>query len=134
MSSIDDDVIYLVPLNDFTIHCPIHYNHATTGTKTPLTTGTVTGMICTSNSSSATEADAALTASLVYVGGNIIATGSPITHPIGTWQFQLDAAALTLSLLDGLFATTTPYLIVKSDNNIRRWKALVYVPNLEADD
>jgi hypothetical protein len=124
----------LVPLNDFTVHVPIHYNHATTGTKTPLTTGTVTGFISTSKTSSATAADATLEASLVYVGGNPIETGSSVNHAAGTWQFQLDAAVLTLALLEQHFANATPYLIVKSDNNIRRWKALNYVPNLAADE
>lgn len=116
----------LTPLNDFNRLVLIEEVNSS-GVVVPVTSGTVTGFLATTNASGATAADATLSASLTYVGGaNDIAAG--------TWLFQLDAAALTLALLDTHFASSAvAYLIVKKDNSVRRWERLEYSNQMAAD-
>lgn len=141
-----EDFTYIA-LNDYTVHVPIHYNHATTGTKTPLTAGTVTGFLATTRSKTATAAHAALSASLVHVGGNPKSTGSNVTFDSGTWQFTLDAQlgqagadddakdAAALAIIEAAAAVTGQlYLIVKAPGNIRRWVQVPYKSDQPADE
>lgn len=116
----------LAPLNDFNRYVDIEEVNAS-GVVVPLTSGTVTGFLATTNASDATAADATLSASLTYVGG---ANGLPAER----WLFQLDAAVLTKTLLDTHFGESgVAYLIVKKDNGIRRWERLEYVTQMPAD-
>lgn len=115
----------LSPLNDFTRTVLLEDVDAVTGVITPVTTGTVTGFLATSNSPTAVAADPALSVSGVYIGG---ANG----YEDGTWLLEIDAAALTPTLLDSLFASVTPYFIVSRANAVRRYEKLKYTPALAA--
>lgn len=121
----------LAPLQDLVRWVGPVYE-SVSGTLTPVTTGTVTGFLATTNTSSATAADASLSATLTHVGGNADGLGG--THAQGTWEFVLDASALTLALLNTHFAATgVAYLIVKRDNAFRVWERLEYVTSLQAE-
>lgn len=110
----------LYPLNDFLRTLLLETVHPTTGVTTPVTTGTVTGFLATSNSPTATAADASLSVSGVYIGG-------ANDFDAGTWLFEIDAANLTAALLATHFTTATPYFIVKMDGAIRVFEKLKYV-------
>lgn len=120
--------IKLAPLTDLNIVVGPLKSVPSTGTKAAITTGTVTGFLATSKSSSATAADAALQATLTYVGGNSDGEGG--TYEAGMWLFQLDASVLTANLLSTNFAATTPYLIVTRSNDLRWAFPLVYRDSL----
>lgn len=116
----------LSPLNDLNRYVLIEEVNSS-GVVVPVTSGTVTGFLATTNASGATAADATLSASLTYVGGSN-------DIEAGTWLFQLDAAVLTLALLNTHFGSTgVAYLIVKKDNSVRRWERLEYVTSLPAE-
>jgi hypothetical protein len=114
----------LAPLNDFVWTAKVVLRSATTGAEEAVTTGTVTGFLATTNTSSATTAEATWSVSGVYIGG---ANG----FDAGTWMFQLDAAVLTAALLATHFTTATPYFIVTRTNGVRQWYRLRYQENLE---
>jgi hypothetical protein len=121
--------ILLVPLNDLNVSVRGFKTVPSTGTKAAITTGTVTGFLATTPASDATAADPTLEASLSYIGTN--SDGESGTYPAGTWLFQLDAAALTKSLLETHFAPLgKAYLIIKRDNAVRGVVVLDYKPYL----
>lgn len=123
------DLGELSPLNDLDITILLEDINTTTGTRTAITSGTVTGFISTSPNPDATAADATLSVSGVHVGGNDQYTGGP-DYDSGTWLFHLDASALTIALLDSLFngtTTPTPYFIVSKSNAVRKVGRLTYV-------
>lgn len=108
----------LSPLNEFDRAIVVESINTSTGTKAPVTTGTVTGFLATSFDPEATTAHASLSVSGVYIGGQLKVTGETATYAAGTWLFHIDASVLTVALLDGLFLTTTPYFHVsKVDSN-----------------
>lgn len=111
--------ITISPLNDVVIK--VRLSNVVAGTITPITAGTVVGFLATSYDPAATAADVTLQANLTYIGGNSDGLGG--THELDAWQFTLDAAVMTIALLDSLFLTTQPYLIVQKTSDRR-----VYVP------
>lgn len=122
--------ILLVPKKDLNVAVGPLMSVPSTGTKAPITTGSVTGFLATSKGPSATAADASLQASLTYVGGNSDGEGG--TYAAGTWLFQLDAAALTPNLLSTHFAGARPYLIVERTNDLRVAIPLTYASEEQA--
>lgn len=108
--------INLYPLNDLNLVVTLKYVDAA-GNIQPLDTGTVQFFLATTNAAGATAADPSLAGNAVH-----LAAGS------GQWLIQLDAAVLTFALLNGLFATVPPQLIVQSANNVRGYATLTYVP------
>jgi len=120
------DLGVLAPLNDLDITIVLEDINTSTGTRTPITTGTVTGFLATSSAPDATAADATLSVSGVYVGGQTKVSGKSGNYDAGTWLFHLDASALTISLLDTNFLTATPYFIVSKSNAVRKVGRFTY--------
>lgn len=104
--------LYLFPLNDFSVKIPLKDVDGT-GKTIPLITGTVTAFFATSNSPTATTADASLTTTATHVGG-------------GTWLVQFDAAVLDPTLLATLFGATLPFLIVQKPSGVRVYFDVIY--------
>lgn len=131
--SCDEELAILAPLNPLTRHVLLETLDAS-GTRTPVTTGTVTGFLATSDEPDATAADAALVATCAHVGGNEIVDGEDDLHPPGTWQIKFSPATFTVSRLDGLFLDTgdEPYLIITTPND-RVTEKLRYQRSLRAD-
>jgi hypothetical protein len=115
----------LSPANDFGLIANLQDFSRTTGVKFPLTTGTVTAFLATSNAADAVAADSSLSMSAVYVGAQVG------RHP-GDWLVFWDATDLTLALLDPLFAAATPYLIITYPAGIRVFAELAYLPTKPA--
>lgn len=103
----------LYPLNDFIAQVTLKDVDAT-GAEIPVTTGTVTAFLATSNGPTATAADPTLSVSAVYTGAG------------GVWLITIDAAVLTASLLALHFATVTPYLIVQKTGAVRVYAKCKY--------
>lgn len=91
----------------------------------PLTTGPVTYFLATSKLPTATAVDPTLTGSAILTV-NSAASGAP---PTGMWLVQLDAIVLTAALLDALFATVTPYLIIQKIGGVRVYVEMLYTPS-----
>lgn len=104
----------LYPLNDLAVSVRLVDIDATTGAESNVTTGTVTAFLATSNGPTATAADATLNATVNYSGAG------------GWWTVTIDAAVLTAALLDTLFASVTPYLIIRRTNGIRVYVEMAY--------
>lgn len=100
----------LNPLNDKTITFELNTRNSSTGVLTPVTSGTVTVIIATTDAPDATEADAALVFTAVYIGG---ANG----FVAGTWMVFIDGAVLTVALLASL--PRYLYLIARRTGDIR---------------
>jgi hypothetical protein len=105
---------YLYPLNDLALAVTLKTVDASTGDVSVLTTGTVTGFLATTNTPSATAADPTLVATCNYSTSR------------SKWIVTIDAAILTVSLLNTHFAAATPYLILQSANNFRGYVTLTY--------
>lgn len=108
----------LFPLNDFAVRVTlkdIDTNPAspTFGKSIPLTTGTVTAFLATSNDPTATAADGTLTMSPTHIAN-------------GVWLVSFDAALLTAALLNTLFSATLPYLIVQKPSGVRVYFDVIY--------
>lgn len=103
----------LSPLNDLAFFAKLQQVSTSTGAKTPLTSGTVTAFLATSNAADATAADASLSVSAVHVTG-------------GKWLVFFDASVLTLTLLETHFASVTPYLIIEQEDGFRVYHELEY--------
>lgn len=108
-------VIPLYPLNDLDVLATLKDVDPVTGRVIPLTTGPVTAFISQSNAPTAVPADGALFVNAVNTGR-------------GKWLISFDAAVLSFTLLDPLFATTTPYLIVEMPGEIRVFAEMIYNP------
>lgn len=123
----------LSPDNDLDITIVLEDINTSTGTRTPITTGSTTGFVATTYAPSAVTAAASLSVSGVYIGGQTKVTGQSGTYDAGTWLFHVDAsaAAMTATALDALFADptapATPYFIVTRSNAIRKVGQLTYV-------
>lgn len=111
--------ITLYPLNDFLVKVSLRTVDSVTGIETPLTTGTVTAFLSTGNGPTATAADASLSVSATHIGK-------------GVWLIAIDAAVLTPTLLDPLFASATPYLIVQQTGGVRVYAAVTYTTSRPA--
>jgi hypothetical protein len=107
--------IPLSPENDLTLLATIKQVNPTTGALEPATTGTTQAFIATSNGPTATEADASL-----------VASGTHTTN--GVWLLNFDATTLDFTLLNGLFASATPWLIVTHSSGVRVYAELAYTP------
>lgn len=105
--------VTLYALNDFFVKTKLFAGNPTTGAVEPLTSGTVTAFLATSNAATATAADAALSMSPVHLGD-------------GLWLIFLDGAVLTTTLLDPLFGSTPPYLIIQQPGGIRVYAPVTY--------
>jgi hypothetical protein len=78
------------------------------GAEVPVTTGTVTAFLATSNSPTATAADPSLSVSATYTGAD------------GVWLAKFDKTVMLSTLLDAKFpAGVTPYLIVENTTGVR---------------
>ena len=109
----------LYPLNDLYFLVTLSQVSSTTGEVSALTTGSPTCFLATSNSPTATAADATLAGTITHVG--TAAAGNQ-----GTWLVSFDAAALTAALLATHFATVTPYCIINLTGGIRVYVELAY--------
>lgn len=103
----------IYPLNDFAMFVKLYDINSTTGAKTPLTSGSVTAFLATTNTPTATSADPSLSVSCVHVGS-------------GKWLVFFDASLLTASLMDSLFGSTPPFLIVQYPDGVRAYIELEY--------
>jgi hypothetical protein len=92
-----DFTIY--PENDFAKFVTGKEISSTTGAVTAEETGTVTAFFSTSKLPDATAADATLSVDCTFVAGK-------------GWLVFFDRSVMDYTLLDGLFASATPYLIV----------------------
>lgn len=108
--------ISLYPLNDLAVRVTLKVVDQTSGKVVPLTDGTVTAFLATSNSPTATAADPTLTT-----------TGVNLNY--GNYLIGFDGSVLTPTLLASLFATVTPYLIIQQPNDIRVYAELAYTPS-----
>ncbi len=109
----------LYPLNDLGLFVKLKDINATTGVVTPLTTGTVTAFLATTNTPAATAADPSLSVSATHISN-------------GKWLVFFDAAVLTASLLATHFASNTPYLIMEYANGFRVYHEMAYSASREA--
>lgn len=107
--------INLYPLNDLSLLVTLKYVDSA-GAIQPLTTGVVSHFLATTNTPTATQADATLQGTATHINN-------------GQWLIQYDAAVLTAALLATLFASQTPYLIVQQPNGVRGYVTLTYVPS-----
>lgn len=108
--------ITMYPSNDLAVTVTLQEIDSLTGVKNPLTTGTVTAFIATSNSPTATAADPSLSVSATH-----------LNNPAGKWLIFFDASVLTPALLSSLFSAATPYLIVEQTNGVRAYVEMSYV-------
>jgi hypothetical protein len=107
--------IYLTPLRDLTLEV-VAKNYVASGTsiaQTPITSGAMSAFLATSNSPTASAADASLVGTCTHVG-------------TGHWLVTFDAAILTASLLATHFAAATPYCIVQIPSEFRDYVTLTY--------
>lgn len=105
--------IALYPANDLALTVKLQQVDPTSGVKTPLTDGAVTAFLATTNSPSAVAADASLSVSATHLTG-------------GKWLVFFDASLLSPTLLDTLFASVTPYLIIQMPDQVRVYVELAY--------
>jgi len=103
----------LYPLNDFAMFVKLKDIDSETGVVAPLTEGTVTAFLATTNEADATAADGTLSVEAVHISS-------------GKWLVFFDASVLTLTLLETHFAAATPYLIVQQSNGFRVYEELEY--------
>jgi hypothetical protein len=108
----------LYPLNDFAVRVTLKDIDTTPGSPTfgksiPLTSGSVTAFLATSNAPTAAAADPSLTMSPTHIAN-------------GVWLVSFDAAVLTAALLATLFAATLPFLIVQKPSGVRVYYDVVY--------
>jgi hypothetical protein len=96
----------LYPLNDFAFIATVRVANAS-GALVALETGTPTAFLATSDSPTATAADATLQMTPTYTG-----TG-------GKWLVSFDASVLTPALLATLFGSATPYVILQFTGAVR---------------
>lgn len=109
----------LYAANDFFVKAKLTTGSPTTGDVTPLTSGTVTAFLSTTNGPSAVAADPALSMAPTHLGG-------------GIWLIFFDAGVLTAPLLDPLFAASPPYLIVEQPGGVRVYASVTYAPSRPA--
>ena len=100
------------PGNDYEDFILLEETDATTGVVGPVTSGTVTGFLAATNSSTATAIDESLSVTGVYVGG---ANG----YDAGTWMFVIDATVITAALIGG---KGTIYFIVQKAGAVRVYR------------
>jgi hypothetical protein len=120
----------LSPLNAFfaTIYVPTV--SLTDGVESGLTTGTMTAFLATSPDPDATTADATLSVACTHIGQAVPSTGQ---FPEGTWLINFPKSVLAVALLDQLFETTAPYLIVEHSTSMRVETKLKYKRSRKAD-
>ena len=110
-------MLTLSPNNPFAVQVGLQDLDPATGTRVPVTAGTVTGFLSTSNAPEATAADPSLSVSATYIG---------TVANVGMWLVTIASAVLTTALLDPLFLETPPVLIVQKTNGVRAWAPVVY--------
>lgn len=106
----------IYPDNDFTLKVGLKSVDTTTGSVVPLLTGAVAAFLATSNLPTATAADSNLTADIFNLGS-------------GNWLVFIDADKLDPTLMDTLFASTAPFLIIQLPGDVRVFVPLTYVPS-----
>ena len=109
------------PSNPLILEVELETIDLTTGRKSPLTTGTVTAFIATSNIDSAVAASGGLTVTAVHTNGK-------------KWLIAFSASQLTFAVLNPIFSTVppTPYLIIVMPSGIREYTQLQYFPSKPA--
>jgi hypothetical protein len=120
----------LYPLNTLWRLVTIETVNASDGSTEGATTGTVTAFLAVSNEPDVTTADATLSVAATHVGVADPAAGQ---WPLGTWLITIPASVLTVALLDQLFTTVTPYLIVERTGSDRVYEKLHYHRSRKAD-
>lgn len=108
----------LYPLNDFCVIVRLQKINQSTGERTPLTSGTVTAFLATSEAPTATPAHATLEMTPVHIEN-------------GKWLVFFDASVLTAALLASLFSGTPPFLIVQETYGTRTFARLAYSASKE---
>src|SRR5690349_12280123 len=121
----------LNPLNKLFRTVLIEDVSGTTGATIPVVSGTLTAFLATSNSPTATAADGTLSVSGTHVGVSVPDATHPF--PLGTWLIEIGGNALSVALLDSLFTTATPYLIVVYNDLDRVYEKLKYKRTRKAD-
>ena len=122
----------LYPLNTLSRTILLEDVDDSTGATIPVVSGTLTGILATSNSPTATVADGTLTATGTHVGVSVPDATHP--YPQGTWLIEIDANVLTVTLLDSLFsAAVPPYFIISYSNLCRVYEKLTYKRSRKAD-
>lgn len=111
----------LTPLNDFALTAEMRTPNLVTGKSEPLTSGSVTAFLATTNTQTATAADPSLSVICTHVGR-------------GVWLAHFDASVLPLALLNTLFAGTGfAYCHFVSLNNVRKYVPVVYSATAPAE-
>lgn len=106
----------ITPDNDMSIRVGPIYSNPPTGTRAPVTSGTVTFFLA-ATAIAAVAADGTLQGNATYIGGNDDGNGG--THPVGSWLCQLDASVMVRTLLETLFGTNDEaFLICQKANDI----------------
>lgn len=120
----------LSPLNSLfaTIYVPTV--SLTDGVESGLTTGTMTAFLATSPDPDAVAADGTLSVACAHIGQASPTTGQ---FPLGTWLINFPKSVLTVTLLDQLFESTAPYLIVEHSTSMRVETKLKYKRSRKAD-
>ena len=102
------------PANDYVEYILLEDTDPETGVVGPVTSGTITGFLSTSNSSTATAIDPSLSVTGVYVGG-------ANNYDAGTWMFIIDATVITAALIGG---KGTIFFIVQKPGAVRVYRKL----------
>lgn len=111
----------LYPGNDLSFSVTLTEIDPVTGAETNLTSGTVTGFLATSNTSSATAADPSFTLTCNYSG-----TG-------GDWTITSFAgSSVKAAALVAAFSSATPYAIIEKASGIRVYIELEFAPSRAA--
>lgn len=120
----------LSPLNAFfaTIYVPTV--SLTDGVESGLSTGTMTAFLASSGDPDETAADGTLSVACTHIGQASPSTGQ---FPTGTWLINFPKSILTVALLDQLFTSTAPYLIVEHSTSMRVETKLKYKRSRKAD-
>lgn len=105
------DTIY--PANDWACKVKLKDISVIDGSIGPLTTGIVRAFLSTSAGPTATPADSTFDIHATHLGN-------------GIWLILFDAAVLTATLMQSLFGSTPPYLIVEYGGGFRVSTPLVY--------
>lgn len=111
-----NDTIPIYPLNDIDLEVELKTVDPETGRVIPLTpdiSPTVTAFLSQSNAPTAVMADGTLFTNCVHTNR-------------GKWLVRIDKAVMLPALLDGLFLTTTPYIIVEDTVSVRAVIECVY--------
>ncbi len=114
----------LYPLNEFERIILIEDVDPGTAATIPVVSGTTTGFLANSDDPTAIGVDVTLSVSGTHVGVSVPDATHP--YPLGSWLLKIGGNALTVTLLDHYFTSSTPYFIVTYSNICRVTEKLTY--------